>query len=185
MAYVQFWFSLPHELLWSVTLVNSRALFLQCLCVSGKHSTGLFAETWLVLVLFCHLDFCLGSHKVHLSLRAKDFSCFCICTYMCSHTWIHTDMFIYMCMRSHCCELLVQTSTTKLKFCYAQFISSLHISFHWLKNWCMWQKDQNHFKVFCIVIGNVIQTSEHQSPKHVRGSYLIALFGDNSSSKYF
>lgn len=57
MVYVQFWFPLPHELLWSVTLINSRAPFLQCLCISGKRSTGLFAETWLVLVLFCHLDF--------------------------------------------------------------------------------------------------------------------------------
>lgn len=142
MAFVKFRFPLPCELLWSVTLVNSRALFLQCLCISGKHSTGLFAETWLVLVLFCHLDFCLGSQKIHLSHRAKDFSCFCICTYVCSHMWIHTDMFIYMCKRSHCCEVLVQTSTIKLKFWYAQFISSLHISFHWLKNGCMWQKHE-------------------------------------------
>lgn len=142
MVYVQFWLPLPHELLWSVTLVNSTALFLQRLYVSGKHSTGLFVEAWLVLILFCHLDFCLGSHEVHLSHRAKDFSCFCICTYMCSHMWMDTGLFICVCMRSHCCELLVQTSTTKLKFCYAQFISSLHISFHWLESQCMWQKDQ-------------------------------------------
>lgn len=150
MAYVQFWFPLSQELLWSGTVVNSRALFLQCLCVSGKHSTGLFAETWLVLVLFCHLDFCLGSHKVHFSHRAKDFSCFYMCTYMCSHMSIHTEicMFIYLCMRSHQCELLVQTSTTRLKFCYAPFISSLHVSFHWLKNLCMWQKDQKPFQGF-------------------------------------
>lgn len=141
MAYVQFWLPLPHELLRSVTLVNSRALLLQCR-VSGKHCTGLFAEAWLVLVLFCHLDFCLGPHEVHLSHRAKDFSCFCTCTYMCSHMWMHTGLFICVCMRSHRCELLVYTSTTKLKFCYAQFISTLHISFYWLESQCMWQKDQ-------------------------------------------
>lgn len=83
-------------------MVNSRAFSLQCLCVSGKHSTGLFTETCLGLVLICHVDFCFASHKVHLSHTVKIFDGF---VYVHTHVHTHVCMCICKSMRYHQNEL--------------------------------------------------------------------------------
>lgn len=179
-AYVQFWLPLPHELLQSVTLVNSRALFLQCPCVSGKHSTGLFAEAWLVLVLFCHLDFCLGSQKFTFLTEPKIFRVF-VCAHTCVHSCERTQVCLYVCVWdltavNSRCKLLPLNSNSVMLSLFPHFI----YHFTDCKVNVSGKKTKSHFKVFCIVIGNTIQTSGILflwSPKHGRGSYLIPIFG--------
>lgn len=112
--------------------------------------------------------------------KAKDFSCFCICTYMCVHMCEYTQICLSICVWdltavNSWCKLLPSNWNSDMLSLFPHFI--YHFT-HWKMDVCD-KKTKSRFKVFCIVIGYIIQASGMiflQSPKHVRGSYLIPIF---------